>query len=206
MPSGKAIGLELCGPGTPLGADAVISDLLNNKRGSSDRRVALEDVADRVIFRGSLDDMRMARKVLQTGGEEGKQAWKEIQGSAVRYIRDEATKNVQRDSYGNEVISPAALDKAIKRLDNEGKLDYLFGKKGAEQMRAVNDLAKVMFTTPPGAVNTSNTASVLLAALDMAVSGSAGMPLPIMSGLKMLVKNVKDRKLRAKIQDALGKK
>ena len=185
---------------------AVISDLLNNKRGSSDRRVALEDVADRVIFRGSLDDMRMARKVLQTGGEEGKQAWKEIQGSAVRYIRDEATKNVQRDSYGNEVISPAALDKAIKRLDNEGKLDYLFGKKGAEQMRAVNDLAKVMFTTPPGAVNTSNTASVLLAALDMAVSGSAGMPLPIMSGLKMLVKNVKDRKLRAKIQDALGKK
>jgi hypothetical protein len=185
---------------------AVISDLLNNKRGTSDRRVALEDVADRIIFRGSLDDMRMARKVLQTGGDEGKQAWKEIQGSAVRYIRDEATKNVQRDSYGNEIISPAALDKAIKRLDNEGKLDYLFGKKGAEQMRAVNDLAKVMFTTPPGSVNTSNTASVLLAALDMAVSGSAGMPLPVMSGLRMLLKNVKDRKLRLKIQEALNKR
>ena len=185
---------------------AVISDLLNNKRGSADRKVALEDVFDRVVFRGSLDDMRQARKVLQTGGEEGVQAWKEIQGQAVRYIRDEATKNVARDTYGNEIISPASLDKAIKRLDNEGKLDYLFGKKGAEQMRAVNDLAKVMFTTPPGAVNTSNTASVLLAALDMAVSGSAGMPLPVMSGLRMLVKNVKDRKLRARIQDALGKK
>lgn len=184
---------------------AVISDLLNNKRGSADRRVALEDVFDRVVFRGSLDDMRQARKVLQTGGEEGAQAWKEIQGQAVRYIRDEATKNVARDTFGNEIISPAALDKAIKRLDNEGKLDYLFGKKGAEQMRSVNDLAKVMFTTPPGAVNTSNTASVLLAALDMAVSGSAGMPLPVMSGLRMLVKNVKDRKLRARIQDALGK-
>jgi hypothetical protein len=185
---------------------AVISDLLNNKRGSADRKVALEDVFDRVVFRGSLDDMRQARKVLQTGGEEGTQAWKEIQGQAVRYIRDEATKNVARDTYGNEIISPASLDKAIKRLDNEGKLDYLFGKKGAEQLRAVNDLAKVMFTTPPGAVNTSNTASVLMAALDMAVSGSAGMPLPVMSGLRMLVKNVKDRKLRARIQDALGKK
>ena len=185
---------------------AVISDLLNNKRGLADRKVALEDVFDRVVFRGSLDDMRQARKVLQTGGEEGTQAWKEIQGQAVRYIRDEATKNVARDTYGNEIISPASLDKAIKRLDNEGKLDYLFGKKGAEQMRSVNDLAKVMFTTPPGAVNTSNTASVLLAALDMAVSGSAGMPLPVMSGLRMLVKNVKDRKLRARIQDALGKK
>ncbi len=185
---------------------AVISDLLNNKRGTADRRVALEDVADRVLYRGSLDDMRFARKVLQTGGEDGMQAWREIQGSALRDIRDAATKNVARDSAGNEVISASGLDKAIKRLDSEGKLDFLYGKKGAEQLRAVNDLAKVMFTAPPGAVNTSNTASVLLAALDMAVSGSAGMPLPIMSGLKMLVKNVKDRKLRARIQDALGKK
>ena len=185
---------------------SVIADLLNNKRGTADRRVALEDVADRVLYRGSLDDMRFARKVLQTGGEDGQQAWREIQGAALRDIRDAATKNVARDSAGNEVISASGLDKAIKRLDSEGKLDYLYGKKGAEQLRAVNDLAKVMFTSPPGAVNTSNTASVLLAALDMAVSGSAGMPLPIMSGLKMLVKNVKDRKLRARIQDALGKK
>jgi hypothetical protein len=63
-----------------------------------------------------------------------------------------------------------------------------------------------MFTSPPGAINTSNTASVLLAAMDMAISGSAGMPLPVMSGLKMLIKNVRDRKLRAKITDALSPK
>lgn len=184
---------------------AVIADLLSNKRGMADRRVALEDVADRILFRSSLDDMRFARKVLQTGGEEGQQAWREVQGSALRYIRDEATKGVARDAAGNEVISASSLDKAIKRLDNEGKLDYLFGKQGAEKLRAVNDLAKVMFTAPPGAVNTSNTASVLLAALDMAMSSSAGVPLPIMSGLRLLVKNVKDRKLRARIQDALRK-
>lgn len=185
---------------------AVISDLLSNKRGMSDRRVALEDVSDRVVFRGSLDDLKFAGRVLKSAGEEGKQAWREIQGSALRYIRDEATKGVTRDSSGREVISASGLDKALKRLDNEGKLDYLFGKQGAEKLRAVNDLAKVMFTTPPGAVNTSNTASVLLAALDMAMSGTAGMPLPIMSGLRLMVKNVKDRKLRARIQDALGKK
>lgn len=184
---------------------AVISDLLNTKRGMSDRKVALEDVADRIVFRGSLDDMRFARRVLQTGGEEGQQAWREVQGSALRYIRDEATKGVARDAAGNEVISASNLDRALKRLDSEGKLDYLFGKRGAEKLRAVNDLAKVMFTTPPGAVNTSHTASVLLAALDMAMSSSAGVPLPIMSGLRLIIKNLKDRKLRARIQDALGK-
>jgi hypothetical protein len=183
---------------------AVISDLLNSKRGMADRRVALEDVADRIIFRGSLDDMRFARKVLQTGGEEGQQAWKEVQGSALRYIRDEATKGVARDAAGNEVISASGLDRAIKRLDSDGKLDYLFGKRGAEKLRAVNDLSKVMFTSPPGAVNTSNTASVILAAMDMAMSSSAGIPLPVMSGLRLLVKNVKDRKLRGRISEALG--
>ncbi len=184
---------------------AVISDLINNKRGMEDRKVALEDVFDRIVFRGSLDDMRYARKMLQTAGEEGKQGWREIQGAAVRYIRDEATKNVQRDAAGNEIISPAALDKAIRRLDTDGKLDYLFGRRGAEQMRAVNDLAKVLFTAPPGTINTSNTASVLLAAMDMALSGSAGMPLPVLSGLKMLIRNVKDRKIRARITEALAK-
>lgn len=183
---------------------AVIADLLNTKRGMADRKVALEDVFDRVVFRGSLDDMRTARKMLQTGGEEGKQAWSEIQGQAVRYIRDEATKGVARDINGQEMISPGGLDKAIKRLDTDGKLDYLFGKQGAEKLRGLNDLSKVLFTTPPGSVNTSNTASVLLAALDMAISGSAGMPMPVMSGLRMLVKNVKDRKIRARINDALG--
>lgn len=184
---------------------AVVADLLSNKRGMSDRRVALEDITDRILFRSSLDDMRFARKVLQTGGEEGKQAWREIQGSALRYIRDEATKGVARDSAGNEVISASALDKAIKRLDNEGKLDYLFGKQGAEKLRAVNDLAKVMFTTPPGAVNTSNTASVLLAAMDMALSGTAGMPLPVMSGLRMMARNIKDRKIKTRVNEALNK-
>lgn len=183
---------------------AVVADLLSNKRGMADRRVALEDVTDRILFRSSLDDMRFARKVLQTGGEEGKQAWREVQGSALRYIRDEATKGVARDAAGNEVISASGLDRAIKRLDSDGKLDYLFGKRGAEKLRAVNDLSKVMFTAPPGAVNTSNTASVLLAAMDMAMSSSAGVPLPVMSGLRILIRNIKDRKLKARISDALG--
>jgi hypothetical protein len=184
---------------------AVIADLVNMKRGSSDRRVALEDVADRIINHGSLDDVRFARQILQTSGAEGRQAWKDVQGGVLQHIRDQATKNVARDVSGAEMISPAKLDAALRQLDSSGKLDFLFGKKGAEQLRTVNDLAKVMFTAPPGTINTSNTASVLLAAMDMAMSGTAGLPLPVASGIRMMTKHVKDRKLRAKIQDALGK-
>lgn len=183
---------------------AVIAKLLNTKRGTNDRQVAFEDVFDHSILRGSLDDVKTVRKVLQTGDADGKQAWKELQGQTVNYIKDQATKNVARDERGNQIVSAAGLDKAIRSLDADGKLDFVFGKKGAEQMRAINDLAKDIYTAPPGSVNTSNTASVLLAAMDMAISGAGGMPLPVMSGLRMVVNNVKDRRIRAQVNEALG--
>lgn len=182
---------------------AVISDLLNRKRGSDDRKVAFEDVVDRVVNRGSLDDVRFARKVLQTSGEEGRQAWREIQGATLQGIKDQATKNVARDERGNAIISPASLDKAIKRLESDGKLDFIFGKRGAEQLRTLNDVSKTLFTAPPGSVNTSNTASIMLAAMDLALAGSTGVPLPVAQGLKYAVKNIKDRKLKARVRQAL---
>lgn len=184
---------------------SVISDLVTTKRGSSDRRVAVEDIGNRIIFQGSADDITFARRILQSSGTEGQQAWRDVQGSVLQHIRDEATKNVARDVSGAEMISPAKLDAAIRALDKDRKLDVIFGKKGSEQLRSVNELAKVMFTSPPGTVNTSNTAGVLLAAMDMALSGTAGMPLPVASGLRMMTKRVKDHKTRARIQDALGK-
>lgn len=192
---------------------SAIADLLNNKRGMADRKVAFEDVFRRSILNGSLDDMRTVRKVLQTGGEQGKQAWKELQGQTVQYIRDEATRGVQTDSRGNPIISAAGLHKAVTTLDKKGgpgglsKLDFIFGKRGAQQIRDINDLAKVIYTAPPGAVNTSNTASVILAALtESAISGGlTGLPVPVMTGLKAVSMHVKDRRLRARIADALGK-
>lgn len=182
---------------------AIVADILENKRGSSDRKVALEDVFDRIVFRGSLDDARTMRKTLQTAGEDGQQAWREVQGAGLRYIRDEATKNIARDSSGNEMISPAALNRAITRLDADGKLDFIYGKQGAEQLRALNEISKDLFTTPPGTINHSNTASVLLAALDIGISGTSGVPLPIASGLRIASKRLKDRKIKAKVEEAL---
>lgn len=75
----------------------------------------------------------------------------------------------------------------------------------AQPIRTLAGYPSRQGTAPPGTINTSNTASVVLAALDMAMSGAAGMPLPVMSGLKIIAKNVKDRKLRSRINAALMK-
>lgn len=185
---------------------AVVSSLLNNKRGTGDRKVALEDVFDHAILKGSRADVGHVRRVLQTGGADGQQAWRELQGATVNWIKDQAFSNSATDMRGNTILSVPKLEKAIKKLDADGKLDFMFGKQGAQHMRDINDLAKVIYTAPPGVVNSSNTASVLLAALaEAGVNGSMfGLPVPVMSGIRLLAKHSKDRKLQARIERALN--
>jgi hypothetical protein len=185
---------------------ATISKLLNNKRGTADRQVALEDVFSHTILKGSLDDVRNVRRVLQRGGEDGQQAWRELQGSTASWIRDQSSKNVATDSSGNRVISPAALNKAVRELDADGRLDFIFGKRGAQQMRDVNDLAQYALTVPPEAsVNASNTAATLLTAFaDLGISGMSGAPVPIATGVRLGLKHIKDVRLRRRIEDALN--
>ncbi len=183
----------------------IITDLTSNKKGTEDRTVALEDIQKRIIHDGSLDDLRFARRALLTAGEEGKQAWKDIQGQTLQEIKDVATAGVAPDAQGNQMISPAALNKAINKLDKEGKLDYIFGPQGAEKLRAVNELSKTLFTVPSSAaINYSNTAATLTAALDIALSGFSGFPAPVASALRLATKHIKDNKIRKRVNQALN--
>jgi hypothetical protein len=184
----------------------LVKQLLGLKRGSEDRAIALEDVLRRSVIdpSTSLDTVRQVRRLLQTGGENGAQAWKELQGGTLRHIKDEALKNVAPDQLGSRVMSPAQLDRVITQLDKNGKLDFVFGKKGAEQLRTINDVAKDVLTAPSGAVNTSNTASVLAGLMDVAISGTAGVPAPIMTSFRVITNSIKDARLKTKVRKALG--
>lgn len=184
---------------------ATIAKLLNVKRGTQDRQVALEDVFDHVVMKGSLDDVKNARRVLQRSGPEGQQAWRELQGATLRRIRDEASKNIAKDSAGNAVISPRQLRDAIVSLDSDGKLEFIFGKQGAQRMRDIADLVQESYTVPPeSAINHANTAMTLLMAFgDLAASGATGVPAPLATGSRLILKQIKSRQLRARIADAL---
>lgn len=184
----------------------LVKNLLGQKRGSNDRAVAMEDVLRRSVIdpSTSLDTVRQVRRLLQTEGQNGQQAWKELQGGTLKFMRDEATKGVGRDELGNTVLSPSQLDRVITQLDKSGKLDFVFGKKGAELLRTINDVAKDVLTAPAGVVNTSNTASVLAGMMDIAISGTAGVPAPIMTSFRLATKGLKDAKTRTRVKQALG--
>jgi len=182
----------------------VINKLLSTKPGVKDRAVALEDVFNHSILKGSFADVQNVSKTLQTAGDNGKQAWKELQGQFVQHMKDEVTKSVQTNTAGNPIVSPAALDKLVKNLDADGKLDLMLGKKGAESIRTLNETTKNALVSVPEAVNYSNTASVVLAALDTILSASAGLPTPILTGGKYVAKKIKERQTGKKIVEALS--
>lgn len=183
----------------------LINNILSTKRGTQDRIIALEDVVRKSILSPSTsrESTYHLRKVLQNAGDEGNQAWRELQGATLRHLQDQMTKNVARNEKGDPIVSAAALDREIKALSRNGKLELLFGKKGSEQIETINDVAKVVLTSPPGAVNTSNTATVLAGLMDIAVSGSAGIPSPVFTAGKLLMDGLKDKKLKARVNRAL---
>lgn len=187
---------------------AVINKLMTNKRGSGDRQVAFEDVLDHSVIRGSLDDVRHVRRVLQTGGADGQQAWKELQGGTLSWMRDQATKGVSTDQAGNPIVSAAGLNRAVRTLDADGKLDFIFGKRGAQQIRDLNEIAKLVQTVPPGAINTSSTTASLLAALAEAGTTGAltGLPVPVLSLGRALAQKRKNIQLQKRIDEALARR
>jgi hypothetical protein len=154
-----------------------VDKLLSKKAGTSDRAVALEDVFDHSIIKGSLDDVRAIGRTLKKAGPEGEQAWRELQGQTIEQMKAAVTKNIQRDEVGNPIVSPKQFDSFVKNLDADGKLEYLFGKKGAQEIRDLRDTAITVYS-PVAGINQSNTASALTQALDR-IRGSALSKLPM---------------------------
>ena len=182
----------------------VIEQIMGTKKGSADRKIANEDVFSRVVLDGSYDDIVNARRALRTSGEKGKQAFREIQGEGLRYLKEAATRNAKLDEKGNRYISPAGLDRAVKELDKDGKLEALYGKKGAQDLRDFRDLVLDVYTTPEGAVNFSNSASAIMTALDSTFSAVTGIPAPLASAIKIAKNKFAARKTMRKVQEHLN--
>lgn len=193
-----------------LGAEyenrALVKALTSTKPGTADHAVAMEKVLDRAVLSRSTsyDDLAHLKKLLLVRGEGGKQAWRDLRAGTLNHIKSAVTKSATLDERGNTVVSPAALNKVISDLDSSGKLDLLLGKKMASDLRTLNEVSKIALTSVPGAVNYSNTATVLAGLVDVMISGTSGVPAPVMTVYKQAAKAITDAKLRRQVQEALG--
>jgi hypothetical protein len=177
-----------------------VDKLLRTKPGTTDRAVAFEDVFDHAILNGSLDDVRAIGITLKKAGPEGQQAFKELQGQTIQYIKDKVSQSVDVDAFGNPVVSPAKFKSVVTQLDQDGKLDYLFGKKGAQEIRDLLETTINVNAPLKGAANYSNTASALMTALDKI----GGIRIPGVSNLaEFAAKKGKESALKKQIQESI---
>lgn len=178
--------------------------LIGTKRGTTERQVAFEDVFDKIVLLSPVEEMNKLRSTLLTAGKDGKQAWADLKAAGIEHIKESSLSPSQKDAAGQPLLSPDKLNKTVKRLDQEGKLDALYGKKQAQTIRDLAELSSVIYTAPPGAINTSNTASAISVAMDgLAGFAVTGYPAPVITSLKTVAKFAKNRKLKARINDAL---
>jgi hypothetical protein len=178
--------------------------LLGTKGKTNERAIAFEDVFDKIVLVSPVEEMNKLRKTLITAGPDGKQAWSDLKGKGIDYIKDAAFSKSQQDAAGNPLLSPDKFNRVVKSLDREGKLESLYGKKQAQVLRDLAELATVIYTAPPGAINTSNSSSAIRVALDSFLTFAAtGYPIPAVLALKEAVRFAKNRKLRARINEAL---
>lgn len=185
---------------------AIVSRLLLQKKGMDDAQTPVEDVFQKTILGARPSEITHIKRVLSTiPDEEGKQAWSELQGATVRHLITQAESGIGADNL--PVISGAKLDRALRAFDQNGKLDLVMGKAAAEQIRTLNQVLKYIQSTPPlTSINNSGTARTIIALMaESAAQGAAfGVPLPIIQGAKMLRDNIKDRRTRERITQALN--
>ena len=186
---------------------AIVARLIKNRKGMEDPQVAADQVFRKSILNSSPEEITFLKRVLLTSGKDGQQAFKELQGATVRHLRDEATKGMGMDSQDRPLISPAKLHQTVQALDANGRLDVMLGKKNAQTVRDLDDVVRYVTTVPPGTlVNSSGTAGTLMAAIAEAGATGAltGLPLPVASGLRQIIKMRQEGRTKARINEALN--
>jgi hypothetical protein len=179
-----------------------VRKLVSTKPGTNDRAVALEDVFNHSVLSGSNQDTTNIIRSLEKAGPEGAQGIRELRGATINYLLGRTTEGSARDIRGQPVPSFSKLDKAVRSLDADGKLDLLFGKKQAEQIRDLKELVADISTAPPGAVNTSTTAAVIKEAL--VALGTGHIPTAIAKTLSGIKQAVGDRATMKRVREALA--
>ena len=186
---------------------AVVANLLTTVKGKDDPKVAASEAFNRAILNATPEEVTFLRRVLLTSGKNGQQAMKELQGATIKHLENVATSGLQTDSSGRAIVSPAKLNQAVNALDADGRLDIILGKQKAQTIRDLNEVVKYVQTVPPGTlINSSGTSMALMSAMAEAGATGAltGLPVPVLSLVRVASQQIKNNKTKARINQALN--
>jgi hypothetical protein len=187
---------------------AVVANLLTKVKGKDDPKIAASEAFQKSILDATPEEVTFLRRVLLTSGKDGQKALKELQGATIKHLENVSTAGLQTDSMGRPIVSPAKLNAAVNALDADGRLGIILGKQQAQVVRDLNEVVKYINTVPPGTlINSSGTSMAIMGAIAEAGATGAitGLPLPALSLIRAATNQIKNNKVKARINQALNK-
>jgi hypothetical protein len=140
-----------------------------------DRETALEDTFETAVVRGNAEGLMQVRDALLKGGTDqtrvaGAKAWRDLQSAAVDYLKEAAGgKRGIKNARDQGQFGSMFLDK-FNQLDNDGKLDVLFGTESAKALRSLAQTVNDVRTTPSLRATGSDTVSNMLNIAESSIS------------------------------------
>ena len=171
-----------------------VDKLLGTKAGYKDRQVALDDVYKHIVLDGSLEEMKTVTNLLKKGGKEGQQAYKELTGFTLQRMKDLLLK--KGDESDEMVLNN--FSNFVTQLDREGKLEYMYGKKGRDTLLDLRQTIKDVMVKEPGAVNYPNTGGIVLRGLETLLKLPVKVP-----GAQTAAEFARERQYTKQLQEAL---
>ncbi len=145
-----------------------IKKLVSEKGMSSDRATAIEDTLD-FITKSPAEDIGKIKQSL-IGGKSpspaGIQAWKDVQGGVIDKLKEAAQGPGAITGEKGAPQFGAGFIKAFDEMEKDGKVEQIFTKPQADQLRKIRQAVETLRTKPKSGITGSDTVPRLINMLD----------------------------------------
>jgi len=180
----------------------LVAKLVSKRKNSEQQKIAVENVFNAVVNLPSTTraDLRQLRRMLLKSGDEGRQAWVDIQAETLKSLKNAAFKETGKDTWNVSELKPDAFQRAVTKLDEAGKLELLLGYQKAQKAKELRDLIVDIGTTPKNSINTSGTSASVMEGIKSLLGGKFGLINIPINAKKLYDKSKEAATVKAKIK------
>ena len=190
----------------------LVSSLLRVAKGTDDPVIASEQVLDKIVMKGSIDDINNIKATLLSSDKsvrkEALTAWRNMRAATANFLLEKAYMGNTVNVAQERIVSGSNILNAVKSLGGGGtaknealgwmKIEAIMGKKAANELKNIVQVSLDATRKVNGAATTSGTAERLAAIL-----GHVPLAKPAAIAVKAVMSGVKTQANKMAEQDMI---
>lgn len=190
----------------------LVSSLLRVAKGTDDPVIASEQVLDKIVMKGSIDDINNIKATLLSSDKsvrkEALTAWRNMRAATANFLLEKAYMGNAVNVAQERIVSGSNILNAVKSLGGGGtaknealgwmKIEAIMGKKAANELKNIVQVSLDATRKVNGAATTSGTAERLAAIL-----GHVPLAKPAAIAVKAVMSGVKTQANKMAEQDMI---